>query len=449
VLDLRRRAAEQFLRSGHVDEALPTVERVLTDVGLRIPATPALSVASLLLQRGKLRLRGLDFVERCSVPEEALRKIDICWALGNGMGGVDVIRGADFQARHLWLALKAGEPYRIARALSWESILLSIEGGASCLARADAVSARACALAKRIDHPHALAWAIASEAIRRFCLGHWKAARSLSEETLVLFREHCADIGWETGSMEMWWLLPSLRWMGEYKPLELGAGLCAKAAIERGDLYTEAGVRTHVAPYLRIMEGRPAEGVREAKEALARLSRDRWLTQHWCAAVSTANAELYAGQLGAALAGVERDGRRMERALQTRLQTMRLQFADARGRIFVTAAREDRRRRTSLLESASHDASALEKENLGWPSAFAKAIRAGIAHVRGQEERARSGYLEAERAFADLDMAVHALAAKAKRCALEGQREAREDIFASVGARGVREPERYLEMLVP
>ena len=36
------------------------------------------------------------------------------------LGIVDNIRGADFQGRHLLLALNAGEPYRIARALCME-----------------------------------------------------------------------------------------------------------------------------------------------------------------------------------------------------------------------------------------------------------------------------------------------------------------------------------------
>ena len=38
-----------------------------------------------------------------------------------GLALVDSIRAADFNTRHLLLALEAGEPYRIARALALEA----------------------------------------------------------------------------------------------------------------------------------------------------------------------------------------------------------------------------------------------------------------------------------------------------------------------------------------
>ncbi len=452
VLDLRRRGAEQFLRSGYVDEALATVETVLAEVGLRIPATPALSLASLLFQRAKLKLRGLAFVERREVPLSELRKIDVCWTLGNGMGGVDVIRGADFQARHLWLALRAGEPYRIARALAWEAILSAIEGGAAGHMRAAAISAQAMVLAKRIEHPHALAWATAADAIGRFCTANWRAARGTSEESIALFREHCADIGWEVGSMEMWWWLPAMRWLGDYGPVIRRAAPCAKEAAERGDLYTATGVRTHVLPHVHLMADRPDESAHEGREAIEAFSRDRWLTQHWCNAVTQAHAALYSMRLGEAIEGLERDAKRISRALQMRLQTMRVQFLDVRARVMVAAAREDKARRESLLAIVDRDASALAKEDLAWARALGAVAQAGAASVRGDLDKARASYLRASRSFTELDMEVHALAAKAKLAAIDGGEAERAALImhlADVGKRGVKNPERFVRMLVP
>jgi serine/threonine protein kinase len=452
VLDLRRRAAEQLLRSGHVDEALPVVAEVLADVDLRIPATPALSLASLLVQRAKLRIRGFAFRERHNVRADELRKIDVCWALGNGMGGVDIVRGADFQARHLLLALRAGEPYRISRALAWEGVLLAMEGGAAGLEHAADIAARSMHLAKRIAHPHALAWATAAEAIRRFCLGNWTSARSHSEESVSLFREHCADIGWEVGSIEMWFWLPALRWLGDYVPFMRRAGPCAKEGMEHGDLYTATGVKTHVLPHVHLMEDHPEEALREGREAVAELSQDRWLTQHWCNAVTQAHAALYAMRLGEALDGLERDGKRIERSMQSRMQLMRIQFLDIRARVNVAAAREDKRRRAALLARAEQDVKRLEKEGLGWARALAAAARGGAASVRGDLAQARAEYERAARSFAALDMEVHALAARARLATVEGgatRRAERVNWLAQVGKRGVRNAERYVDMLVP
>src|SRR5262249_23828008 len=120
ALDLRRRAAEQFLRGGHVDEGLAAVREGLDEIGLSLPETPTRAFASLLYQRARISLRGLAFTERDVHTPEELTRIDVCWSVGNGLNGVDIVRGADFQARHLLYALRAGEPYRISRALSSE-----------------------------------------------------------------------------------------------------------------------------------------------------------------------------------------------------------------------------------------------------------------------------------------------------------------------------------------
>ncbi len=452
VFDLRRRAAEQLLRSGHVDEALPVVEEVLASVGLRIPATPGLSLASLLVQRAKLRIRGLAFRERRNVPADALRKIDACWTLGNGMGGVDLIRGADFQARHLWLALRAGEPYRISRALAWEGVLTAFEGGTSGLGRSAVVGARSMEIAKQMGHPHALAWATAADAIRRYCMGSWNTARTQSEEAIALFREHCADIGWEVGSMEMWFWLPAQRWLGDFAPYVRRAGPCAKEGAERGDLYTATGVRTHVLPHVHLMEDHADEARREGLDAVAQLSQDRWLTQHWCNAITQAHTALYAMRLGEAIVELERDGKRIDHSLQSRMQMMRIQFHDVRARVMIAAAREDRGRRGALLATADKDVARLEREGLGWASALAAAVRGGVAAVRGDAEQARAAYERAAGAFAALEMEVHALAARARLAALEGgatRAGARADCLAQVSQRGVRNAERYVDMLMP
>jgi hypothetical protein len=452
VLDLRRRAAEQFLRSGHIDEALPTVEEVLAEVGLKIPATPALSLASLLVQRAKLWFRGLEFTERESVPAAELRKIDVCWALGNGMGGVDVVRGADFQARHLLLALNAGEPYRISRALSWEAVLTAIEGGSSGLGRAADIAPRAMAIAKRIDNPHALAWANAAEAIRWFCLGSWQNARTTSETAIALFQEHCADIGWEVGSMEMWWWLPATRWLGDYSVLlRRGAG-CAEEAAARGDLYTVTGVRTHVLPHAHLIGDRPDAASREGEDAIREWSQKRWLTHHWCNALAQAHAALYDSRLGDAIAGLERDVPEMKRALQMRLQTMRIQVLDVRCRVHAAAAIEDASRRKDRLAQAERDAAALEKEDLPFATALALVGRASVASTRGDRDRARALYAKVASSFAELDMSVHALAARLRLAAIEGGdagASATSTIVAELAKRGIASPERLARMLVP
>src|SRR5262249_16803690 len=123
ALDLQRRAAEQLLMGGHIEEGLKVLQTVLGAVGYKLATGPKRALLSLLIRRLHLRLRGIKFVKRdlSEIPKEQILRIDICWAVAAGLGNVDPIRAADFQTRHLLLALRAGEPYRVARALDLEA----------------------------------------------------------------------------------------------------------------------------------------------------------------------------------------------------------------------------------------------------------------------------------------------------------------------------------------
>src|SRR5256712_73006 len=120
ALELRRLAAEQFLIGGRVQEGLDMLKSVLDATGLGFPKTKGRAVVSLVWHRAWLRLRGLRFVERraAAIPSAQLARLDVCRTVAEGLGHLDTIRAADFQTRHLLLALRAGEPDRLARALA-------------------------------------------------------------------------------------------------------------------------------------------------------------------------------------------------------------------------------------------------------------------------------------------------------------------------------------------
>ena len=135
ALELERRAAMQFLISGHVDEGIAVLRSVLHAVGMTLPSSPRSALRSLILSRLRLRLRlgGIGFRERDpgAVSPEELSRIDICWAAVAGLSLVAPLPAAVFQTRNLLLSLRAGEPYRVARALAMQAFHTASAGGPS------------------------------------------------------------------------------------------------------------------------------------------------------------------------------------------------------------------------------------------------------------------------------------------------------------------------------
>ena len=453
-LDLRRRAAEQLLRAGHIDDGLNTLSGVLADVSLELPKTPMRALASLVFRRAQLSLRGTGFTERdaSSLPSGDLARIDVCWSVGSGLGAVDVIRGADFQARHLLLALRAGEPYRIARALSWEAILSAMEGGTRGRARGATLAARSAEIAERIQHPHALAWAAGAAAGVAYYDHRFREAVALSDHAISVFRETCTDITWEIGSIQAWWTMGGLTMMGDMDELARRLPPCLHEAQELGALYNEASLRTFCVPRVHLANDRPAEARRESADALQSWSKRGWHTQHLGDLLVRVLSYLHESEGAAALAQMREDWSAVEGSQLLRVEIVRGEVSWLYGNALVLAARQGHEDRDDLLREAERHARTLAKDAHSLAVAYAAQLNASIALARGRNDRALACYGDAAQAFADLEMGLHAAASQRRQGELLGGEQGRALVLASIermeGQR-VRNPERMAAMYAP
>ncbi len=219
ALELKRRASEQLLRAGLIDQGLEQVRNVLAAVGLSYPSTPRRALASLLWNRFWLRLRGLGYKKRLAteISIADLTRIDVCWSVSGVLGMVDTIRGANFQTLHLRLALKAGEPFRVARALALEAAFSSASGGATAK-RTARVLQRAELLCQQVGEPYVLGWVRGVAGVTAALEGRWKAAFDGCAEAETIFREKCGGIAWELSTFQFF-LIYSLVFTGRIKDL--------------------------------------------------------------------------------------------------------------------------------------------------------------------------------------------------------------------------------------
>jgi serine/threonine protein kinase len=420
-VELQRRASEQLLISGHIEEGLKAVRAALGALGMKLAATPKRALLALLMRRALIRLRGLEFTERAQseIPAGELLRIDSCWAVAVGLAYVDNIRAADFQARHLLLALRAGEPYRIARALAFEGGYSSTEGSRST-GRTAAILKKSFEVAERVSNPHALALATVTSGIAAALEGRWKQSVELCDRATEILRARCAGVAWELDTCAVTGF-NSRVYMGQL--LEVATRLPAhfKDAHERGDLYKLHFLLAHTDCFVRLAADEPQVARAQAREGMARWSQKEFQIQHYWGLLTETDASLYENDGKRAWTCINEQWAPMEGSLLLRIQFGLIEAVFARGRSALCyAASAPPSMRESLLKAAERDARTLQRQNVLWGTALGELIHAGAAAVRGQAESAVARFANAEQAFERADMWLFAMSARRRRGQLIG-----------------------------
>ena len=153
AVEAERLAADNLLRSGHIERGLADLRAVMVKLGAPMPKTRKRAAFALLVQRVRLRLRGLGFKprpERDVSPRE-LGRLDTLYNAATSLGMIDHIHGAAAQTWHLRNALRVGEPRRATRALAIESVYLSAPGNTE---KAQALARDVLLRARQLDDPY-------------------------------------------------------------------------------------------------------------------------------------------------------------------------------------------------------------------------------------------------------------------------------------------------------
>jgi serine/threonine protein kinase len=397
ALDLRRRAAQELLRSGHIGEGMRTIEEVLDVVGMKLPPSRMRALVALGWQRARLGLRGLDFEERdaSQIAPQALTKIDAAYAVTTGLAMVDAIRGAAFQAQQLHLALDAGEPHRVMRALAAEGVFVALPGVAARRRSAEMV-ARLDALAQRLGTPAAQALTRGTTGIIAHFEGRFADSIAPLVEAEQLFRDRCTGHAWERSTAQIFHLY-SLSVLGKLRDLSTRLDQLVGEARDRGDLHAQTNLEITVGFQCRLAEGRPDEARRGVAEALARWNApDEFHIQHFNALIAEVCIDLYNGDGEAAWKRLDALDR-FRRAMLLRVQTARVNALWSRARAALVASDK----RPELLREAERDAARLGREKVGYAEAIGALIRGSVARKKGDDGGALKLFGEAERRFSE------------------------------------------------
>jgi tetratricopeptide (TPR) repeat protein len=449
ALDLQRRAADQLLRSGHIDEGLEAMRGVLRAIGMRLPQTRIATLMTFFFWMIVVRLRGLRFRRRdtSEIAAHELTRVDTCWSVAFGLSITDTVRGAVFHNRALVLSLRAGETYRVARAVALHAGFIATSGGRRGWPRAQRMLERARVLAEESREMHALGWAAGAASVAHYTTGRFKQALEHSEVAQRMWRE-CPGTAWEIDTIKVF-AINAMAHLGRLSELCQLAPKYLRETTERGDLYGAVNLRVGYANMRWLVADQPDEARREIGEAMEQWSKQGMHLEHFYELIARSHVALYEGSTEAGLALVQKSWSPLNRALLFRVQSIRILARFTRARLLVAEGLRTGQGRMFAL--AAKDARAMQGERMAWSQPLARMILAACARAKGDAGRATEELRAAVRELEAQDMQLYAIVARAalaRAGAVDAAHET-EDVNAWMRREGVVAPARLAAMVAP
>ncbi len=440
-LPLHRRAAELLLGAGYVDDGLATLRNVLNDVDVKVSASLPRSLLGYATLRLRLGARGLAFRERSesAVCKRDLLRIDACYAAALGLFLTNPILAAESQARHLLLALEAGEPFRVARALSFEAVFTAVQRGPG--SSTDRLLETARSIEKRLARPYLTGIVHLCESqVLQIC-GRWRRAHDLAVESESVLRRHCTGVSLEIDLARF--RRTDLLWnLGEVAELSRVVPAVVEEARERGNRFLEMTVQLSNGSLLGLVEGRPDRAKKAVVSTLERWPRVPGSMVHVREIRALARIALYEGRGHETLACID-DG------LSAMRRTGLILAATQTGELRILRALAA----LSIGDDAAAAKYTRDFARLGfrWTQNPERIVKAGLAYRAGHVDHAIALLGHARTISREQGATLYTTAMSRRLGEWMGGAEGRAQVEAAdelMTGQGIIEPERLTAMLL-
>ena len=413
VLDLRRRAAEQFLFSGRYEEGLRVMRVVLDAVGVSLPSSPRAATLSSLAGRARFLARSLGplFLRGRRAPVSPQR-LDALWTACAALSMVQPALADAMGVQHLLESLDLGDPSRAVRALGYEATCESSLGGSFFRERSRKLLAETARLAAETGRPYDQAWSLMAEGTAAWLRADWASSFDRCDAALAVYTRECRGVAWETATSRIY-ALSSLALMGRFGELGRRLPEALNEAEANGDRFALGGysVGQHGLHWV-------ASGRLDAWQALAERARSTWLPgsfhlQRYSHLVAATQADLARGDGWGAFQRIESEWPALEAAQFLRLEVPGVELLQLRARAALacagrmTSIARNGWTRVRLLTLADDAASRIARCPLTFAAPTAALLRAGHGLRAGRPDLARVEFARARDGFANAGMAAH------------------------------------------
>jgi tetratricopeptide (TPR) repeat protein len=448
AVELRCRAAEQYLVSGYVDEGVRVLRPLLAGIGIAYPVSSGRALLATLGQLPPLALRYWRYDEGAGARrDEAFGLVnDACHTAAKGLVVVDPGRGAYFAVKSLNAALKSGDPLRIGRALCVVGAAVVPLGGPPAQ-WARSMLRWASRIATESGDQYLLGMVAISQAQEHFVDGRWEQMLEDCNRGTEILLAHCNGVRWECdiGSMGA---LRALEELGRILELQHRAVSLLEQAQQLGDVYAEVTFRLYDA-FWRIARGEVEEARQGAETAITLWGRESFQLQHLYELRIQACCDLYEGDVASAWKRIESSWGALVASNVLRHPLLASDAHQLRAQAALSLA--PKTRRAEMLTIARRSAHTLASLRRADALAASQRIGAAIANLGGQVSKALTLLVAAQRGYEQAQMPLHAAYVQRRHGELSAtagvaERDAADAVMSDCG---IKEPERWLAVQAP
>ncbi len=447
---LQRMAAQQYLRSGRIEEGVALTKELLRGVGVAWPRSTAAVLGTLMWSKLSIAVRGLDTGLRNArdVPPFIVERVDVLGSVFRELSAIDALRGAALQRRYLSEVLRAGEPNRLLLGLAWEAFDAALIGGSRNEARTRALLARTEEVASTVGTPYAHATAQMARAGCEFFFARFADALAPASEALETFRNYCPGTSWEQNLLTTF-RLGAIEQTGSLLEVAREAPDLARQALERDDHFSR-GFLALAVPASRLMADDPSSALEILREQRD-LATGEFTTLRLWGVHRTVDVHLYCGRGSDALAHHLSHWEAFQHSLLFRALPIRVlgHWFLARAALGAAQGGGDV---LKALRVAREQATTLQHMGRTDAKAWSLIARAGIARIEGRKEHALQLLDEAVATCDRSQMPLFTLYARRNRGAMRGGLDGTREIDAvdaALRAQGVKHPERWVATYAP
>ncbi|MBI4853800.1 MAG: protein kinase [Acidobacteria bacterium] len=454
-LDLQRRAGEQYLVAGLINDGLSIFFTILHALGMILPETPKEALEAVIVLRKQIECKGLVFNERnlSELSTNERLQIDTCWSIVIGLTFIDTIKAAAFQAGHLLLALEAGEAYRLYRAVTIEMAYRATAGTSS-----QNIVKEFCDFSEKLlekvpsaNRPHARGlYKLILSAVAYF-YGEWKKIPPITSEADKILREECTNVPWEIDSSNLY-LFRALYFMGEIKAISNHLPIILKEVQERGNLWVAALLHSRFY-IIHLAEDKPENAKEQLAESIKAWSNQSFYMQHYWNLFGNVEVLLYSQEGEKAWQLINNSWAKLKESMLLRVQVFLLEslYLHARSALAISLKLENNKTK-NYLKIAQENAEKIKEQNAAWALPLALLIEASIFMIELDYPKAISLLVKAEENLIAVDMYLYAYSARYRRGQLIGLEEGetlQKEAFNWMSEQNIKNPSRIVDMLIP